>query len=182
VGLAIAVVHMQGVKDLPGVQDDINTLIVQMETMRTALRAACADAKPQVTETAMPDQMHIITGSIFALNNRAKMAETVRNLAGYGCMLSPALNDLLDPDFGPAITPNYEGGGYTARQRAALLHLLNDATASALDGREAAFTAMATGGIALWKLRVNLEWHRHNELAGYVHALMPEWQDREIDY
>jgi aromatic ring hydroxylase len=153
-----------------------------METMRTALRAACADAKPQVTETAMPDQMHIITGSIFALNNRARMAETVRNLAGYGCMLSPALNDLLDPDFGPAIAPNYEGGGYTARERAALLHLLNDATASALEGREAAFTALSTGGMHIWKLRVGLEWHKHNALARTVLALLDDWQDKQVDY
>src|SRR4029450_12831360 len=108
---------------LPGVQDDINTLIVQMETMRTALRAACADAKPQVTETAVPDQMHIITGSIFALNNRTKMAETVRNLAGYGCMLSPALNDLLDPDVGQAIAPNYQGARSTGADEAAALTL-----------------------------------------------------------
>jgi aromatic ring hydroxylase len=182
VGLAIAVAHMQGVKDLPGVQDDISTLIVQMETLRTALRAACADARPQVTETAVPDQMHIITGSIFALNNRARMAETVRNLAGYGCMLSPALNDLLDPDFGPAIVPNYEGGGYTARERAALLHLLNDATASALEGREAAFTAFSTGGLHIWKLRAGLEWHKHNTLARTVLALLDDWQDKQVDY
>ena len=115
---------------------------------------------PQVTETAVPDQMHIITGSIFALNNRARMAETVRNLAGYGCMLSPALNDLLDPDFGPAIVPNYEG--------VAILHgsgqrycICSTTLRLPPGGREAAFTAFSTGGLHIWKLRVGLEWHKH---------------------
>jgi hypothetical protein len=97
-------------------------------------------------------------------------------------MLSPALNDLLDFDFGPAIAPNYEGGGYTARERAALLHLLNDATASAMEGREAAFTALSTGGMHLWKLRVGLEWHKHNALARTALALLDDWQDKQVDY
>ena len=81
---------------------------------------------------ARPDAYH--HGQHLCPQQSRQDGETVRNLAGYGCMLSPALNDLLDPDFGPAIVPNYEGGGYTARERAALLHLLNDATALALEG------------------------------------------------
>jgi aromatic ring hydroxylase len=182
IGLGLAVTRMQGLSNIPGVQDDLSKIIVQTETMRTALRAACADARTKYTETYTPDQLHMITGSIYGLEVRKQIAETVRNFAGYGGMLSPVLKELEDPEIGPAIAPNYEGGGYTARQRAALLHLLNDATASALDGREAAFTAMATGGIALWKLRVNIEWHRHNELAGYVHELLPDWNDLQVDY
>ena len=182
VGLGLAVTRMQGLHTIPGVQDDLSRIIVQTETMRTALRAACADSQPKYTETYTPDQLHMITGSIHGLEVRKQIAETVRNFAGYGGMLAPTLAELEDPEIGPAVSLNYAGGGYTARERAAMLHLLTDATASALDGREAAFTAMATGGIALWKLRVNIEWHRHNELAGYVHALMPEWANKDIDY
>ena len=182
IGLGLAVTHMQGLQNIPGVQDDLSETIVRMETMRTAIKASCADAKPKYSETFTPDQLHMITGSIFGLEARKHIAETVRNFAGYGGMLSPALKELEDPEIGPAIAPNYEGGGYSAKQRAALLHMLNDATASALDGREAAFTAMATGGIALWKLRVNIEWHKHNELAHYVHDLMPDWKGKEVDY
>jgi 4-hydroxyphenylacetate 3-monooxygenase len=182
VGLALAVARMQGLSGVPGVQDDISGLIVTMETMRTALRAAAADGRPRYTEAVGPGPLHILTGSVFGIQARARMAETVRNLAGFGGLLSPALEELEDPDLGPALKANYEGGGYTARQRAALLHLLNDATASALDGREAGFTAMATGGLPLWKQRVNFMWHKHDELAAAVHALLPDWQDVPLGY
>jgi 4-hydroxyphenylacetate 3-monooxygenase len=182
IGLALAVTHMQGLQNVPGVQDDLANIIIQAETMRTALRAACADGRAKATEALHPELMHIITGTVYGMQARARIAETVRNLAGYGSMLSPTLQDLEDPELGPAVAPNYEGGGYTARQRAGLLHLLNDATASAIDGREAAFTAMATGGMPLWKIRVNLEWHKHNELAQIALSLLDDWQDKHVDY
>ncbi|HEX6513023.1 MAG TPA: 4-hydroxyphenylacetate 3-hydroxylase N-terminal domain-containing protein [Chloroflexota bacterium] len=182
VGLAIAVAKVQGIDAIPGVQDDISELIVGMETLRTALRAAAVDARPRYTEAVLPAQLHTLNGSIYAIKQRARLGEMVRNLAGYGGLLSPASAELEDPELGPSLAPSYEGGGSTARQRAALLHLLNDATASALDGREAAFTAMATGGLALWKLRVQLMWHKHNELAQNVLSLLPDWQGNDIDF
>jgi aromatic ring hydroxylase len=91
----------------------------------------------------------MISGSVYRPGVRKQSAETVRNFAGSGGMLSPALQEVEDPEVGLAAAPNYQGGGYIARQRTALLYLLKDATASALDGRKAAFIAMATGGIAL---------------------------------
>jgi 4-hydroxyphenylacetate 3-monooxygenase len=182
VGLGIAVANVQGLQNVPGVQDDLSQIIIAMETMRTALRAGCVDGKTTSTEALHPNQMHMITGSVYGIQARARIAEVVRNLAGFGGMLSPALADLEDPELGPAIEPNYEGGGYTARQRAALLHLLNDATASAIDGREAAFTALATGGLPLWKLRTQIEWQKHNELARIPLALLDDWKGKEFDF
>src|SRR5439155_18039576 len=124
----------------------------------------------------------MITATRFGMQPRARIASTVRILAGLSGMLSPTAADLEYPELGTAIQANYEGGGYTARQRAALLHLLNDATASALDGREAGFTALATGGLPLWKQRVNFMWHKHNELAANVLDLLPDFKDVPLDY
>ena len=51
-----------------------------------------------------------------------------------------------------------------------------------MEGREAAFTALSTGGMHLWKLRVGLEWHKHNALAHTALALLDDWQDKQVDY
>jgi hypothetical protein len=34
----------------------------------------------------------------------------------------------------------------------------------------------------LWKQRVNFMWHKHNELAANVLALLPDFKDAPLDY
>jgi 4-hydroxyphenylacetate 3-monooxygenase len=171
-GLAHAITQTIGTKDIPGVVEVLTDLTIQTETLRTALHATAADAQPTPAGTAMPDVMRLATGMIYGIQHRAGLADTVRTLAGHGGILAPSLADLEDPEAGPAFTPNYEGGGISARQRAALFHLLNDHTATALEGRGAAFDALATAGLPSWRTRVQQSLARRDELVQGVLALL----------
>jgi hypothetical protein len=62
----------------------------------------------------------------------------------------------------------------TPRQRAALFHLLNDHTATALEGRGAAYEALATAGLPTWRTRVQQPFTRRDDLARGVLTLHGE--------
>jgi 4-hydroxyphenylacetate 3-monooxygenase len=62
----------------------------------------------------------------------------------------------------------FGGGGYTALQRSALLHLAWDHISSGLDGRESAFELHANGGIPAWRNRLRAWFNSYNELANGV--------------
>ncbi len=171
-GLAHAITHVLGTKDIPGVVETLTDLTIHTETLRSALHAAADDARPTPAGTALADVMRLATGMIYALQHRALIADTVRTLAGHGGMLAPSLADLADPEAGPAFAPNFEGGGVSPRQRAALFHLLNDHTGSALEGRGAAFEALATAGLPNWRMRVQQSFTRRDELMQGVLALL----------
>jgi aromatic ring hydroxylase len=165
---------LQGTGDTPEVSEQLTDLIIQTETLRTALRAAAADAQLSLTGAAVPDMMHMTIGMTFALKNRANMAHTVRILAGHQVMIAPSLEDLAADDIGPAIAPSYESNGTTAAQRAALLHLLADHTASALEGRADAFEGLATAGLSRWRMRAQQAFTRQDELMDVVLAVLEE--------
>jgi 4-hydroxyphenylacetate 3-monooxygenase len=174
-GLALAVTQAQGIKEIPAVAETLTDLLLQVEPLVTALRASAADAQPSPTGAAVPELLHLVSGTVFALRNRASIAETVRTLAGLGSMMAPSLADLDAEDIGAAIAPNYEGGGLSAAQRAALMHLVSDHTASGLEGRGAALDALATAGMPIWRLRANLAFQQYDEvLNGVLAAIAPE--------
>jgi 4-hydroxyphenylacetate 3-monooxygenase len=169
-GLALAVSDALEMGRNGGVLEIIVDLIIHLETMRASMRAGIAAASLTPSGVMAPDTLHIAAGTIYALQNRAKLADTVRTLGGFGGMLAPSLADLQDPDIGPHLERSYGGGKYTARQRAAMLHLLRDHTASAMDAREAAFEALASAGLHTWRLRTRMAFTRYEELANAVTA------------
>lgn len=171
-GLAHAITHVLGTKDIPGVIETLTDLTIQTETIRTALLAATADTTLTPAGTAQPDLLRLATGMIYAITHRAANADTVRTLAGHGGILAPSAGDLADPEAGPAFAPSYDGGGVGPRQRAALFHLVNDYTASALEGRGAAFEALATAGLFAWRTRVQQAFTRRDELMRGVLAVL----------
>src|SRR5262249_55417317 len=154
--------------------EQIVNLIVQTETARTALRATAADANSSPAGTAVPDLMHLTTGMIATLQNRPLIAHTVRVLAGHQMMIAPSWQDLEADGIRPAIAPSYESDGVTARQRAALLHLLADHTASSLEGRADAFEGLATAGLPNWRMRAQVAFTREAELVNGVLAVLDE--------
>jgi 4-hydroxyphenylacetate 3-monooxygenase len=165
VGLALAVADSLQMTQNPGVIETLIDLVIYSETLRTALEASTAMAEITPAGVAMPNQMHLATGTMYGLQKRAWAADTVRTLAGFGSMLSPTAENLVDPEIGEHLTASYGGGKWTARQRAALLHLLRDHTASAMDAREAAFEALASAGMHTWRLRTRMGFGRYEELA-----------------
>ena len=129
----------------------------------------------------MPDLGHLVAGTVAGLEKRGWLAQTVRTLAGHQVMLAPSLEDLAAEGLAPAMMPNYEGGGVGARQRAALLHLLRDHTASALEGRASAFDALATAGLPRWRARAQASLTNPQELVDGVLALLSETDRPAID-
>ena len=83
-------------------------------------------------------------------------------------MVAPSDKDLASPEVGAELEESFEGGGYTALQRSALLQMAADHVASALDGRESAFELHANGGIPAWRGRLRRSFNRYNELANAV--------------
>src|SRR5207247_4368007 len=83
-------------------------------------------------------------------------------------VVAPSDEDLAAPELAAGLEESFGGGGYTARQRAALLQLASDHVASALDGRESAFELHANGGIPAWRGRLRQYFSRYNELANGV--------------
>src|SRR6516162_11876707 len=75
-------------------------------------------------------------GSIAMLNARPRMSEILRILPGSSVVVAPSNRDLTAPEVAAGLEESFSGGGYTARQRSALLQMAWDHVSSALDGRE----------------------------------------------
>jgi 4-hydroxyphenylacetate 3-monooxygenase/chlorophenol-4-monooxygenase component 2 len=180
-GLALAVTDALDTSAHPAVIEVLIDLLNYQETIRTSLIASVADSWQSPVGNWYPSTMRLASGTMFALENRARIADKARTLAGYGCMLAPTLGDLDDPEVGPWLEQSYGGGNWDARQRSALLQLLRDHTSSALDGREAAFEALASAGLHTWRLRSRLHFDRYSELANRVAADIPGVEPPAID-
>ena len=67
---------------------------------------------------------------------------------------------------------SFGGGGYTALQRSALLQMAWDHVSSALDGRESAFEAHASGGMPNWRHWLRRSFRDYNALANAVASML----------
>ena len=180
-GLAMAVADALDTSRNSGVLEIIIDLVIHLETMKTAMKAAVSHGELTPSGVVAPDPLSIATGTIYALQNRAKFQDTVRTLSGFGGMLAPSLGDLNDPEIGPLLEKSYGGGKYNARQRSALLHLMRDHAASAMDAREAAFESLASAGLFTWRLRARMSFNRFEELANAVSSSITSEKMPHID-
>ena len=171
-GLALACMHAMGlVEDQPTIEY-ITDLLVQTQTVRTCLVAGERDPERTPQGYCIPGRQHIAAGTIAMQKTRQRVTEILRILPGSSLVVAPSDAELSDPRFSAALEESFGGGGYTARQRAALLSLAWDHVASGLDGRESAFELHANGGQAAWRLRMRRDFERYNELAnGVLRAL-----------
>ena len=101
-------------------------------------------------------------------------------MPGSSLVVAPSDSDLADPRMAAGLEQSFGGGGYTAKQRAALLQLAADHVSSALDGRESAFELHASGGIPAWRGRLRQRFPSYNELANAVMRAI-DMQMPEID-
>ena len=76
-------------------------------------------------------------------------------MPGSSLVVAPTDTDLAAPEMAAGLEESFGGGGYTAKQRAALLQLASDHVSSALDGRESAFENHASGGMPGWRYAGN---------------------------
>ena len=102
------------------------------------------------------------------LKARPRMGEMLRTLPGSSLVVAPTDRDLAEPALAQGLEESFAGGGYTARQRAALLQMAWDHVGSALDHRESVFELHANGGIPSWRGRLRRSFNRYEELANGV--------------
>ena len=167
-GLALASAEVMGQRENPAVVSRLVDLMIHAQTIRTCLTAASLDPKMSLAGYLYPNPMHVASATIYTLNVRQRMAEILRDLPGSSLVITPTDVDFGDPSMAEYLDRSFGGGAYTAEQRAALLNLVWDHVASGLDGRESAFEMHASGGLALWRNRVQRWFDRGNELANGV--------------
>jgi aromatic ring hydroxylase len=176
-GLALACTDAMGLKEHQPTIEYLVDLVGDVQTVRSCITAAELD--PEVTPAgyALPGLVHIAAGSLAMLKARQRMGEILRILPGSSLVMAPADTDLAAPEMAAGLEESFGGGGYTARQRSALLHMAWDHIASGLDGRESAFELHANGGIPAWRNRLRAWFRSYNELAngvlGALHLEMP---------
>jgi aromatic ring hydroxylase len=167
-GLALACTDAMGLRAHQQTLDYLVDLVIDVQTVRSCLTAAELD--PVVTQAgyAFPGLVHIAAGSIAMLKARQRITEILRMLPGSSLVMAPADTDLTAPEMAAGLEESFGGGGYTALQRSALLHLAWDHISSGLDGRESAFELHANGGIPTWRNRLRRWFGDYNKLANGV--------------
>jgi 4-hydroxyphenylacetate 3-monooxygenase len=177
-GLALACAHAMGLAEHEPTIEYLVDLLIEVQTVRSCQTAAELDPERTPEGWCIPGRGHVAAGSIAMLRARQRMAEVLRILPGSSLVVAPSDEDLAAPEVGTGLEQSFGGGGYTARQRAALLQLAADHVVSALDGRESAFELHANGGIPAWRGRLRRAFDGYNTLAnGVLRALdlpMPE--------
>jgi aromatic ring hydroxylase len=167
-GLALALSDAMGLKEHDATIDYLVDLVVEVQTVRTCLAAAERDPTYSIGGYCVANHSHLMPGGIAILKARQRITELLRVIPGSSLVVAPEDSDLDDSEMGAGLEDSFGGGGYTARQRAALLQLAGDHVSSALDGRESAFELHASGGLPAWRGRLRRSFPSYNELANAV--------------
>ncbi len=167
-GLALACTHAMGLVSHEPTIEYLLDLITDVQTVRTCQTAAELDPEFTALGHCSPNHLHVSVGSLAMLKARPLMGEILRILPGSSLVVAPTDRDLDEPSMGRGLEESFGGGGYTAKQRAALLQLAWDHVGSALDHRESVYELHANGGAPSWRSRLRRRYNRYNELANGV--------------
>ena len=167
-GLALAVTDAMGLKQNEATVGYLVDLIAEVQIVRSCIIAAEHD--PQFTPTGycVPNHAHLAAGGISLFKARQLMSELLRIIPGSSLVMAPTDSDLAMPELAVGLEETFGGGGYSARQRAALLQLVWDHVSSSLDGRESAFELHASGGMPGWRAWLRRSFKDYNSLANTV--------------
>jgi aromatic ring hydroxylase len=171
-GLALACTDAMGLREHQLTLEYLVDLVTDVQTVRSCITAAELDPIMTQAGYALPGLVHIAAGSIAMLKARQRITEILRMLPGSSLVMAPGDTDLAAPEMAAGLEESFGGGGYSALQRSALLHLAWDHISSGLDGRESAFELHANGGIPIWRNRLRGWFSRYNELANGVLAAL----------
>ncbi len=180
-GLALAAADVIGFRHNPLAVEQLIDMLADVQTGRTCMVAAECD--PEVTDGGflLPRQLHLASASLHTLRIRQRVTETLRRLPGSSLVVTPTPTDFDDPKMAADLEEAFGGGGYTARQRAALLNLIWDHVSSGLDGRESTYEMHANGGVPAWRMRLRGAFKDYNDLAnGVLRALDVEMPKIDI--
>jgi aromatic ring hydroxylase len=177
-GLALALADAMGLKEHEPTVEYIVDLIANVQLVRSCLVAAERDPAYTGGGHCYPAYPLLMPGGLAMLRARQRITEILRILPGSSLVVAPTDTDLGTPELAAGLEVSFAGGGYSAKQRAALLQLASDHVSSALDGRESAFELHASGGVPVWRGRLRQVFPSYNDLANAVlHAIdlpMPE--------
>jgi 4-hydroxyphenylacetate 3-monooxygenase len=167
-GLALAAIDAVGLRDSQTYVAQLIDLMIDCQTIRTCLTASYYEPILTPGGYMLPTPLHVASAAIYTFRNRQRMSDILRQLPGSSLVIRPTDVEFEDPEMAEAMEAGFGGGGYTAKQRAALLNLIWDHTSSSLDGRESAFEGHASGGMTAWRGRVQRWFSRYDELANRV--------------
>lgn len=167
-GLAFACTQAMALTRHEATVDYLLDLMTDVQTVRACQTAAERDPGFTPEGYCYPNVCHLAAGSIAMLKARQRISEIMRILPGSSLVVAPTDGDLATPELAAGLDESFSGGGYTAKQRAALLQLAWDHVSSTLDARESAFELHANGGIPTWRNRLRRGFDRYNDLANAV--------------
>ena len=167
-GLALASLELMGARNNPVAVNQVIDMLIEVQTARTCMTAAECD--PDATDGGflLPGQVHLASASLHSFRIRQQVTETLRRLPGSSLVMSPAPGDFEDVAMAAGLEDALGGGGYSARQRAALMNMIWDNVSSGLDGRESTYEMHANGGVPAWRMRLRSAFKDYNALANGV--------------
>jgi 4-hydroxyphenylacetate 3-monooxygenase len=171
-GLALALTHAMGLVQHQQTVDYLVDLVATVQTVRSSLTAAERDPDFTPAGYCFPRHAHLAAGGIQLMKARSRMSEILRIVPGSSLVVAPSDRDLASPAVAAGLEESFGGGGYTALQRAALLQMAWDHVSSALDGREAAFEAHASGGLPNWRQWLRRSFGDYDALANAVVGML----------
>jgi 4-hydroxyphenylacetate 3-monooxygenase len=167
-GVTLALADAMGLKEHDPTIEYLVDIIAEVQMVRTCITAAERDPKFTATGYCVPNHAHLAAGGIALFKARQRISEILRIVPGSSLVVAPGDSDLAIPELAQGLDESFGGGGYTARQRSALLQLAWDHVSSALDGRESAFELHASGGLPGWRHWLRRSFHDYNRLANAV--------------
>jgi aromatic ring hydroxylase len=167
-GLALALTDAIGLKEHEATIEYLVDIIAEVQTVRSCIAAAEFDPDFTPTGYCVPNHAHLAAGGISLFKSRQRISELLRIIPGSSLVVAPGDSDLAIPELAQGLEESFGGGGYTARQRSALLQLAWDHVSSALDGRESAFELHASGGPSGWRHWLRRSFKDYNQLANAV--------------
>jgi aromatic ring hydroxylase len=167
-GLGLALAHAMGLQEHQQTVEYVVDLVAEVQTARACLTAAERDPAVTVGGLCHANHAHLMPGGIAMMQARQRISEILRMIPGSSLVVAPCDGDFTERGLAAELEETFGGGGYTARQRAALLQLAADHVSSALDGRESAFELHASGGVPVWRGRLRRSFASYNELANAV--------------
>jgi aromatic ring hydroxylase len=171
-GLMFALTDAMGLKEHDMTVEYLVDVMAEVQTVRSCIIAAEHDPEYTASGYCVPRHAHLAAGGIALFKSRQRISETLRILPGSSLVVAPSDSDLAIPELSTGLEESFGGGGYTARQRTALLQLAWDHVSSALDGRESAFELHASGGLPGWRHWLRRSFKDYNQLANAVVELI----------
>ncbi|HTZ36923.1 MAG TPA: 4-hydroxyphenylacetate 3-hydroxylase N-terminal domain-containing protein [Stellaceae bacterium] len=167
-GLALALTDAMSLKEHDATIEYLVDIIAEVQIVRSCIAAAEHDPEYTASGYCVPNHAHLAAGGISLFKARQRITELLRIVPGSSLVVAPGDSDLKLPELAQGLEESFGGGGYTARQRAALLQLAWDHVSSALDGRESAFELHASGGLPGWRHWLRRSFRDYNALANGV--------------